>query len=388
MQHKIARRQALKLGMLGGLGAVAAACGARATPAPAATRVAASPTAASLLRPTTAPTAVPATATALPTTAPSAVPPTPVPPTAAPTATPQPALAADLAEAANRFLAALDEGQRAQAIYAFSDEAERTRWHWTTPRGFPRNGLPLKAMSAEQRDQALRLLETGLSPAGMQKALDIISLQVDLGNDPELYYVTVFGTPGGSEPWGWRFEGHHLSRHFTLAGDLVSEMPFFLGAWPTVNGNGLQAMEREEWAARELATALTSAGQSAAIFQANTLSRHVTGNAAAVSPLDPVGLAFGDLGADSQALVVEIIQTYLNTLPTHLAEAQLAKVAEAGVENVRFGWAGTLEPRRPHYYRLQGPSFLLEHDNSRNGGTHIHSVWRDFTDDFGRNLLG
>jgi hypothetical protein len=387
MQHKIARRQALKLGVLGGLGAVAAACGARATPTPAATRLAASPTAANLLRPTSAPSAIPATATALPTAAPSAVPPTPLPPTAAPTATPQPALAADLAEAANHFLITLDDGQRTQATYAFTD-AERVRWHWTTPRGFPRNGLPLKAMQAEQRDAALGLLEAGVSPAGMQKALDIMSLQVDLGNDPELYYVTVFGTPGGAEPWGWRFEGHHLSRHFTVAGEQVGEMPFFLGAWPTVNNNGLQAMEREEWAARELATALASAGQAAVIFQANTLSGHVTGNAAAVSPLDPVGLAFGDLAADQQALVTEIIQTYLNTLPTHLAEAQLAKITEAGVENVRFGWAGALEPRRPHYYRLQGPSFLLEHDNSRNGGTHIHSVWRDFTDDFGQHLLG
>jgi hypothetical protein len=310
-----------------------------------------------------------------------------VPPTPAPTATPQPALAANLAEAANRFLGTLDEAQRTQATYAFSD-AERTRWHWTTPRGFPRNGLPLNAMQAEQHDAALALLEAGLSPAGMQKSLDIMSLQVDLGNDPELYYVTVFGTPGGNEPWGWRFEGHHLSRHFTVAGEQVSEMPFFLGAWPTVNANGLQAMEREEWAARELAAALASAGQGAVIFQANTLAGHVTGNAAAVSPLDPVGLAFGDLGANQQALVVEILQTYLNTLPTHLAEAQLAEIASAGVENVRFGWAGALEPRRPHYYRLQGPSFLLEHDNSRNGGTHIHSVWRNFSDDFGQGLLG
>jgi hypothetical protein len=287
-----------------------------------------------------------------------------------------------MAAAAEKFLAALDDPRRTKATYAF-DDSERTRWHWTTPRGFPRNGLPLTEMTTGQRDQAMALLASGLSPAGLQKALDIMSLQNDLGNDPELYFVTVFGTPG-VEPWGWRYEGHHLSRHFTVVnGGQVSEMPLFLGAWPTVSANGLKAMEREEWAARELAGAANSAGQTSVIFQPNTLTNHVTGNAAVVTPLDPVGLAFGDLGADQQARLTEIIQDYLNTLPTHLAEAQLAGIEQGGVENVRFGWAGSLEQHRPYYYRIQGPSFLLEHDNSRNAGTHIHSVWRDFTSDFG-----
>jgi hypothetical protein len=85
-------------------------------------------------------------------------------------------------------------------------------------------------------------------------------------------------------------------------------------------------------------------------------------------------------------LVAEIIQTYLNTLPAELAEVHLGQVREAGPENTRFGWAGPIEAQRPHYYRLQGPTFLLEHDNSRNGGTHIHSVWRDFAQDFGQNV--
>jgi hypothetical protein len=242
-------------------------------------------------------------------------------------------------------------------------------------------------MLPEQRDRALALLQAGLSPFGFQKALDIISLQNDLGNDPELYFVTVFGAPAGAEPWGWRFEGHHVSRHFTVVGDQVTLMPFFLGAWPTVSASGLKAMEREEWAARELVTALEGGLREVAIFQPNTLTRHETQNLPTVTPLAPVGIPVSDLNPDQQTLVNEIIQTYLNTLPAEMAEVQLRRVTDAGLENARFGWAGPIEPRRPHYYRVQGPTFLLEHDNSRNGGTHIHSVWRDFTEDFGQHWV-
>lgn len=373
MSPSLTRRQMLQLTILSGL---AAACEAPVVATLTPTRVPASPT--PRLDPTRTPTPVPPTAVA---TAAAAA---PIPtPTATAASAP---LAGAMTEAAAQWVAALDEAARARAVYAFND-AERTRWHWTTPSNFPRNGLPLRDMTADQRDRALGLLQTGVSGSGFQKALNIISLQNDLGNDPELYYVTVFGTPGSAEPWGWRFEGHHLSRHYTLVGDQVTLMPFFLGAWPTVSRAGLKAMEREEWAARELVSALEGTARSTAIFQPNTLTRHLTQNAPTVEPLDQVGVPFGDLNADRQALITEIVRAYLSTLPADVAAQQLARVAAAGWENIRFGWAGPIEPRRPHYYRLQGPAFLLEHDNSRNGGTHIHSVWRDFSEDFGRHLV-
>jgi hypothetical protein len=295
-------------------------------------------------------------------------------------------LASQIAPAATQFLAALGDDARAKASYAFGD-AERQRWHWTTPSGFPRNGLPLREMDPDQRSLALALLQASVSEAGYQKALDIMSLQNDLGNDPELYYVTVFGTPGGAEPWGWRFEGHHLSRNFSVAGTQVSAAPFFLGSWPTVASSGLRAMEREEDAARELVTSLEGASRTAAIFRERTLTNHVTQNEPLVSPLEPVGVPAGELDADRQALLLEIIQTYLGVLPESVATPMFERLRGAGIENVRFGWAGSLEPRRPHYYRLQGPTFLLEFDNSRNGGTHIHSVWRDFDQDFGKHMI-
>ncbi len=383
MANKLSRRQALRLALLSGFGSVLAACASSTTqsspPAQLSTAQAAPPTAAPA-----PPTAAPA-----PTTAPAAS------VAAAPTAAPQPSatpqspsaiLASQVALAATQFVGSLDEAERSKATYAFGDE-ERVRWHWTTPSGFPRNGLPLREMNPDQHTLALALLRASVSESGYQKALDIMSLQNDLGNDPELYFVTVFGTPGGVEPWGWRFEGHHLSRNFTVVGQQVAVTPFFLGAWPLESSTGVRAMEREEEAARELVLSLEGPSRATGIFQERTLTNHVTQNAPWVSPLDPVGIPIGELSPDQQALVLEIIQTYLGVLPESAATPLFERLRSAGIENSRFGWAGSMEPRRPHYYRLQGPTFLLEFDNSRNSGNHIHSVWRDFAEDFGRHLV-
>jgi hypothetical protein len=163
--------------------------------------------------------------------------------------------------------------------------------------------------------------------------------------------------------------------------------PFFLGSWPTVTNAGLRALGREEDAARELVRSLEDTKREMAIFQSRTLTSHVTQNLPYVSPLDPVGIPAGDLNDAQRALVIEIIEAYLGVLPASVATPMYDRLRGAGIENARFGWAGSVEPRRPHYYRLEGPTFLLEFDNSRNGGTHIHSVWRDFAEDFGQHMV-
>jgi hypothetical protein len=382
MSTTLTRRQMLHLATLGAFGIALGACS-TATTQPPATAVA---------QPAPASTAPLATATQAPPTAePSATPanqPTAsTEQTAAPTATtPVATLASSMAQAALGFRESLENERRAKASYAFADP-ERTRWHWTTPQGFPRNGLPLSEMAQEQRDLAFALLAASLTPAGLQKAQAIMALQTILGNDPLQYYITLFGEPGGSSAWSWRWEGHHYSRHFTVVGDTVIATPFFLGAWPTTTDAGLQAMPREEQAARELITALSGPLRDQAIFDTRTLTQHVTQNQAIVDPLEPVGVRYAELAAPQQALIDEIISTYLGTLPPTVAQPLNERIAQADKAQIQFGWAGPLEPQRPHYYRLQGPTFLLEFDNSRNGGTHIHSVWRDFAQDFGRHLL-
>ena len=360
MTNKLSRRDALKMGALGVLGGLAA-CSPAARPTETIL-----PTLSPFPTITAAPTATPALG---------------VPPTAGPTVN---TLIQDIAAQATRYLDSLDEAQRTKTSYAF-DDPELTRWHWTTPGNFPRNGLPLREMGTEQRNAAFALLQASQSAYGLQKSLDIISLQNDLGNDPELYYVTVFGTPG-IEPWGWRWEGHHLSRRFNVINGKLSVTPFFLGAWPTVNNAGLKTMEREEWAARDLITSLDDNQRAFAIFDQNAPGRHFTQNDPYVAPLENIGIPVTNLNQDQQTLIMEIIHKYLDTLPDLVAASHLERLQAAGFENIIFAWAGSLEAQRPHYYRLQGPSFLMEHDNSRNRATHIHSVWRDFAEDFGQSF--
>ena len=124
------------------------------------------------------------------------------------------------------------------------------------------------------------------------------------------------------------------------------------------------------------------------MFSSESLTDHLTQNAVRVSPLERVGVLTGDLPSAAQRRVLEILRTYLaNHPPRSGARRAQARIERAGIGRTRFGWAGSTRPGVPHYYRLQGPTFLLEFDNSRNSGTHIHSVWRDFERDFGRHLL-
>jgi hypothetical protein len=380
------RRSMLRMIAVGTLGGAVAACS---QPAAIPTSQPVVPSAVPLTA-LPAPTLAAPTAVPVPTNAPASEATVPAPvavptaeaPTAAPLADPQGSL---IATSAAQFLATLDDSQRTRATYQF-DDAERVRWHWTTPQGFPRNGVPLMDLQPTQRTAALALLEASVTAGGYQKALAIMDLQRYLGNNPEAYYVTVFGSPAADSIWGWRWEGHHLSHHFTLKSDQIAATPFFLGAWPETTDAGLRAMAREEDAARELMLGLPENLRAQVIFQQNTLTRHVTQNEPQVNPLEPIGLSYAELPAPQQQLIREIVETYLAVMPPATAQRSRSQIEAAGWETLRFGWAGMLEPRKPHYYRLQGSSFLLEYDNSRNGGTHIHSVWREYAADFGRDL--
>ena len=289
-------------------------------------------------------------------------------------------LAGMMAQAAQRFLGTLTTSERSRASFAF-DGAERTRWHWTTPAAVPRDGLALRDMSNASRVAALALLRSSLSAAGYEQAVQIIALQLELGQDDGLYYVSIFGAPGAGA-WGWRFEGHHLSKHFTVAGQRVTMTPFFTGAWPTQPASAARAMPREEDAARELLRSMSADQRKTAIFQADSLTQHVTQNAVRVGALPAVGITVSSLNAAQQNLMLEIIAAYLGTLPDAVARP-LLEVAKRDLGASRFGWAGSPEPRRAQYYRWQSSGYLLEFDNSRNSGTHIHSVWREFDSDFG-----
>lgn len=299
-------------------------------------------------------------------------------------------------EAASRFLAAIPGRAREKAARPFED-GDRKDWHYT-PRS--RNGIALKELDAKGREAAHALLREALSAGGYRRVVNIIELEIVLREieafgllrDPEKYHLTVYGTPDAAKRWGWRFEGHHLSLNFTLAGDrLAVDTPSFFGANPAMVAggarNGLRALAAEEDEARALLALLTEAQRREAVFDERPFGDIVTTNAAAVDPLKPVGIAASRLDEPARAQLLKLVEAYAGAFEPGLAKARMARVREGGIDAIRFGWAGATQKGRPHYYRIQGPRFLIEYDASQNGGNHIHTVWRDFDGDFGRDLL-
>jgi hypothetical protein len=304
--------------------------------------------------------------------------------------------AARMRSAAERLLAGLPADARQKASRPF-DDPDRSDWHFT-PRS--RNGVSLKELDAPGRAAVHSLLETALSAPGYRKVVNIVELELvlreletfGLMRDPERYHLTIYGTPGIAAPWGWRFEGHHLSLNFTVAGDKVlADTPSFFGANPATvprgSRAGLRVLAAEEDDARALLASFSETQRRAAVFDSRTYGDIVTGNAARVDALPPVGVAASAMTEAQRAQLVKLVETYANTFEPRLAQARMARVREGGIENIRFGWAGATERGKPHYYRVQGPLFLIEYDASQGGGNHIHTVWRDFTGDFGRDLL-
>ena len=305
---------------------------------------------------------------------------------------------ASMTTAATSFLASLTPEQKQQATFAF-DSAERLRWHFVPQ--FERNGLQIKAMTEPQRKLAHELLKTGLSARGYSTYTQIMQLEnilrdVEKGGgptrDPEGYRFAVFGTPAAKGTWGWRVEFHHISLHFDVVnGAAISSTPSFAGANPAEVRDGPQKGQRTlgmlEDSARALVTSLDETQRKTAIFNAVALNDIVTGNALDIKPLSPEGVKVSAMTPAQRDLLMKVLDAYAGLMTEEIAADRMAKVKKAGIENIGFAWAGPIERGQKHYYRVQGPTFLIEFDNSQNDGNHVHSIWRDFNGDFGRDLL-
>ena len=296
------------------------------------------------------------------------------------------------------FLRSLTPEQRRLAAFGI-DSPERLDWHYV-PR--ERAGLPLKAMDDNQRAAAHALLRAVLSDVGYRKATEIMRLETVLraietvrrfDRDPDNYAWIVFGDPDAGAAWGFRVEGHHLSLNLTIgAGPVEAVTPAFMGANPArVPSGPLQGhrvLGPQEDLARELVRGLAAAHRDRAIIAAQSLGNIVSGPGRADDLRSPVGLPIGDMAPLQRALAERLIEEFVGNLRTELAEAQRARIREAGLGTIHFAWAGPLEPGHAHYFRLHGPRLLIEHDNTQNDANHVHSVWRDPTRDFALDVLG
>jgi hypothetical protein len=311
--------------------------------------------------------------------------------------------AATMQAAATRFLDSLTPDQKARAVFPFESE-ERLRWHFIPNEMFPRKGLMIKEMNETQRGLAFDLLRSGLSSQGYVKVRAIIELEdvlraIETGGkmarNKEEYLFSIFGTPAANGAWGWRLEGHHISIRLAIVDGAmkqpVATSPMFLGANPAVVRDGDQkgraALHAEENAARAFLATLSGDVQARAIANPVAPTDIVTMNKNDITPLPDQGVTFAALDDQQRTKLLDLIGVYTGNMETDLASERMARIKAAGLDKIRFAWMGETEQGKKHYYMVQGPTFLIEYDNTQNNGNHIHSVWRDFNGDFGRDIL-
>jgi hypothetical protein len=298
-----------------------------------------------------------------------------------------------MATAANRFLSSLSPAQADQTTNVF-DSPERLNWHFI-PRA--RKGIAVKELRSEQRALAFGLIQSGLAGSGFLKATTIMSLEQILKDlekgagpvrDPELYYVSIFGSPSDRGKWGWRVEGHHLSLNFVIEdGKIIASTPAFFGSNPAEvrqgPRRGLRTLAEREDRALRLLQALDVKQRRTAIFSEKAPSEIRAANTPQ-PPTDPaVGIAYADLREDQRVMLRSLVESYGDDMPAEVAKAWFDEIGRADTDAVRFAWAGPGDRTQPHAYRVQGPTFLIEFNNTQNGANHIHSVWRNMLGDFG-----
>jgi hypothetical protein len=301
-----------------------------------------------------------------------------------------------MTDSAKAFLASLTAEQRAQAAFPMQDD-ERFNWHYIPKE---RKGLPLRDMTSTQKQLAHALLAAGLSQRGYIKASTIMSLDDILRvmengkgprRDPEGYFFTVFGEPSETGTWGYRIEGHHISQNFTIANGKVQDAPSFFGSNPAevLDGprKGLRILAREDDLGRDLIQSLTPEQKKTAIVSKEAPKDILTeASRKAALKGQQSGLEASKLNAHQRELLQNLLDEYVNNVPEQVAQARQDQIKKAG-NNLYFAWAGGEQYRDPHYYRIQAPAFLVEFDDTQDNANHIHSVWRDFENDFGLDLL-
>jgi len=311
-----------------------------------------------------------------------------------------PEIAQELAVAAERFLSTVDE--RLQAKFLFQD-AERGNFHF-----FPiaRRGVALKELSVGQRQLGYALLSASLSHVGNQKALGIMSLGDYLQETDEVpnvyrnsdqYYFSIFGTPSPEGTWGYRVEGFHLSVNVTVVqGQWISVTPSFFGVIPATVPDGprkgLKVLKSETELGRALARSFTEKQGKRGFgtipdFLTETVGGLITGNQRRIERGRPRGLPAEKMTHEQRELLMKLIRVHVGRIRKELADQDLSRIDDAGIDKIHFQWSGGLEPGEPHHYIIQGPTFLIEYDNTQDNANHVHCVYRDFDNDFGDALL-
>jgi len=299
---------------------------------------------------------------------------------------------------ATQFLNSLNQAQREKAQLVF-DDVSKSSWHYIPSTMWTRAGIKLDELSANQKELFHEFLKSSLSETGYIKTSKIMDLENVLREitgdsimrDPGKYFIAIYGNPEKDSLWAWSFEGHHISLNFTILNNVQSVAPRFFGANPAVIPSGPRkgerTLEKEEDLGLELINSLNKEQKAIAIFQEKLFNDIVSRNSIDLEPLAPVGIKFEHLNPTQQVIFLSIIDLFLSAMPDELAKQRMGNIKGEELGELRFGWVGSTNLEKGHYYRIQGKSFLIEFDNTQNEANHIHTVWRDFDGDFGKDLI-
>ncbi|HEY1542737.1 MAG TPA: DUF3500 domain-containing protein [Xanthobacteraceae bacterium] len=312
---------------------------------------------------------------------------------------------ASLAEAVRSFLAALTAEQRKAACFTIEDEAWR---HWSNIHPWlMRHGVCLADLDGGGRERALALLRETMSAAGYGTARDIMRLNEHMlevtGRAEEysewFYWVSLFGMPSSSEPWGWQIDGHHLNLNGFVLGDQLVLTPGFMGSEPVLARSGKYAGTRvfatEEEQGLALMRAL-SVGEQARATIGKDLPGELLGAAFSDNRrIEPAGIRYGDLPVEGRERLAALLATYTGRIRPGHAEVRYGEV-KRHLDDTHFAWIGPCDDVSPFYYRIFSPVILVEfdhvagivYDNDKPTRDHIHTVVRTPNgNDYGRDLL-
>ena len=302
---------------------------------------------------------------------------------------------------ANRFISLLTVAQKTETVFPF-DVEERYNFHFVPMK---RRGITFNEMNPQQHKLALELLKSCLGEETFQKTNEIIQLEIvlkelekrkpdDHYRDPGNYHFTIFGNPSSKSIWGWRFEGHHISFNFSFnRKTLVAGTPGFMGSNPAIVLNGpmigKQVLKQESDRGFALINSFTAAQLKKAIIDTVAFKDILTFDKRKALLGKPEGIRYAELSKEQQSLMLQLIRLYVHRYRHDFADKMMQEIQKEGLDNIWFAWAGYTKPviGKGSYYRVQGPTLVIEYDNTQNNANHVHSVVRDLKNDFGGDLL-
>src|SRR5579859_3087655 len=311
-------------------------------------------------------------------------------------------VASTIVASANGFLSSLDEGQRSKVLFDFNDAAQRVKWSNLPTTMVARAGLKMGDLSEAQRKAAMGLLAAALSKRGYEKVLAIVAADEALktaggargasmfGRD--LFYISILGKPSVKDPWMLQYGGHHLALNITMVGREDILTPSLTAAQPakyTVDGATVRPLGAENDKAFALVNALDEGQRQEAILKYKVADL-VLGPGQDGKTIQPEGLKGSAMNASQQAMLLDLMREWAEIINEQSAPARMAEI-KANLSETWFAWSGPTTNGMPAYYRIQGPTVVIEYAPQPLGGDptmHIHTIYRDPTNDYGKKSVG